>query len=300
MKDQARPTLPVRVESLCKKRGGKQVLDGLCFDIQAGRVFGLIGPNGAGKTTTIKILLGMLKADSGASFIMGEASMELSVACRQRIGYLSEENIHENLPIAELLQFHSHFFETWDWDWCRQLMKRMKVVENKALYEMSKGELRKAELLLALAPKPDLLILDDPAIGLDVIVRREILWGAVEAARDEGRTVIFTSHILQDVERIVDDVLILHQGQVLMQGQLEDMKAKTKRLVLVATQSKTPSCAKLPGELSRKEEGHDLVLVTDEFTAELESGLRADFPGLIVEDMNLEEIYCEVIDKQCP
>ncbi len=284
----------VRVHGLQKKRGKKQVLEDLSFQIPEGRVFGLVGPNGAGKTTTIKILLGMLAPDAGSTHIFGEPSMELSIGCRQRIGYLSEESVYEDLPIAQLLEFHSHFFEAWDWGWCHHLIDKMRVAKDKTLYDMSKGERRKAELLMALAHKPDLLILDDPAVGLDVTVRRDILWVTLETAKEEGKTIIFTSHILQDVERVVDDILILDQGRVRLTGGMEDLKARTKRLVLVGVDRTDP----LPGEISRKQHGRDLVLVTDQFTSELEAGLRKRCPGLEVEDMNLEDIFCEVIGDQ--
>ena len=219
------------------------------------------------------------------------------MACRQRIGYLSEESaytIHSDLPITESLEFQSHFFEVWDWDWCRHLIDKMRVAPDKTLGDMSKGERRKAELLLALAHKPDLLILDDPAVGLDVTVRRDILWVTLEAAKQEGKTIIFTSHILQDVERVVDDILILDQGKVRLAGQMEDLKARTKRLVLAGVDGMDP----LPGEISRKQLGRDLVLVTDQFTPKLEADLHERCPGLQVEDMNLEDIFCEVIGDQ--
>ncbi|HLQ38189.1 MAG TPA: ABC transporter ATP-binding protein, partial [Planctomycetota bacterium] len=149
----------VCVEQLRKKRGKQQALDGVSFSIPRGRVLGLIGPNGAGKTTTIKILIGLLRPDSGRAEVFGTLPMELAPADRQRIGYLSESTDSElpDLPITELLEYQSHFFAAWDWQWCRQLIDRMGVAPARTLYSMSAGERRKTELLLALAHRPDLL-----------------------------------------------------------------------------------------------------------------------------------------------
>jgi len=286
----------VCVAGLSKKRGKKQVLDDLSFEIHEGRVFGLIGPNGAGKTTMIKILLAMLAPDSGTTHIFGEPSMEMSLACRRRIGYLAEDDALENLPIAELLEFQSYFFDRWDWGWCAHLIDKLKVVRGRTLSEMSRGERRKAELLVALAHKPDLLLLDDPAIGLDATVRREILWVTLEAAKQQGKTIIFTSHILQDVERIVDDVLILDRGRARMRGTLDELHERTRRIVLPNLDERMEP-EPLPGEISRKRHGRDLVVVTEQFTSDMEQELQRSVPGVTFENLNLEEIFCEVIGE---
>src|SRR5439155_19014501 len=117
-------------------------------------------------------------------------------------------------------EYQSHFFASWDWNWCKSLIERMGVPSARRLRAMSEGERRKAALLVALAHRPELLILDDPALGLDARARREILWATLESARDDGTTILFTSHVLQDVERIVDQVLILDRGVVRMHGAL--------------------------------------------------------------------------------
>jgi len=225
----------VRVDHVTKKRGDNLALDGLSFEVEQGRIFGLIGPNGAGKTTCMQLLLGMLVPDSGATEVFGEPSLEMSIGCRQRIGYLPEDEYAMedfDFPLGEILKFRSHLFENWDWDYCKELLASMHVDESKRLYDASKGERRNAFLLLALAHRPDLLVLDDPAIGLDVKARREILGATLETARERGTTVIFTSHILQDVERIVDDVLILDHGRSRLYGKLDELCASTNLATL--------------------------------------------------------------------
>ncbi len=283
----------VRIQDLSKRRGKQMALDGVSMQIERGRVFGLIGPNGAGKTTMIKILLGLLRPDRGTVEVFGKPPMLLPPADRQRIGYLSERSESlPNLPIAELLEYQSHFFAAWDWQWCKELIERMQVPTAQTLYTMSEGERRKAELLLAMAHRPELLILDDPALGLDARARRDILWATVASARDDGTTVLFTSHILQDVERIVDDLVLLDRGRVRIAGTLEDVLSRSKRLVLPGADD----IAALPGELHRVRHGRDLVVTTVAFTAEWLDRLRQQQPLARAEDINLEEIFCAVAD----
>lgn len=285
----------IRIEQVHKKRGTRQALDGVTFSIAPGRILGLIGPNGAGKTTTIKILLGLLRADSGQVTVLGEDPMRLSIAARQRIGYVAERGHGDhlpNLPVAELLEYHSHFFAAWDQDWCRQLIARTRVAEGRRLYSLSEGERRKIELVLALAHRPDLLILDDPALGLDPRARRDILWATLAAARDDGTTVLFTSHILQDVERVVDDVVLLDHGVVRVQGPLDEVLTRTRRIVVPDAVGEVE---RLAGEVQRTRHGRDVVAVTTAFTPELLARVRAMHPGAQVEPINLEEIFCAVV-----
>jgi ABC-2 type transport system ATP-binding protein len=223
--------------------------------------------------------------------VLGDDSRRLSPECRRRIGYLSEEPFpYNDLPLPALLRFVATFFPDWDWDHADELVRRFRPPLDRSLQTMSVGERRKSELLLVLAQKPDLLILDDPASGLDVTVRREFLWAALEVARTEGKAVLFTSHVLSDVERVVDTVGILEGGRLSVQASLEDLKGRTKRLVFASP----PDPAAPPpvaGELTRSRAGRDVVVVTDAYSPELEERLRRDAGLSAVEDLNLEDIF---------
>jgi len=285
----------VRAEGLTKRLGATDAVRDVSFDVHAGSVFGLIGRNGSGKTTTIRMLLGLLRPDAGRSSVFGEDSLELSAAARRRIGYLSEEEFpYDDLPVPELLEWLSAFFPAWDWDRAERWVKRFEVSRTKLLKEMSKGERRRAELILVLAQDPDLLVLDDPALGLDATVRRDFLSAALEMARDEGKTVLFTSHVLTDVERVVDTVAFLERGALRTCAPLDEVKARTKRLVLPGA---AMADVVVPGEVRRRTEGGDLVVVTEAFGPALEATLRARHPSLAVEDLNLEEIFVEVLGR---
>jgi ABC-2 type transport system ATP-binding protein len=285
----------VEVQHLGKQRGKKLVLDDVSFTLPRGTALGLLGPNGAGKTTAIKILLGMLRADGGLVEVFGKAPMELPPADRRRIGFLSEETGRTglpDLPVTELLEYHSFFFETWDWDWCRELVQRAGVPTDHRLHAMSEGERRKTELVVNMAHRPEFLILDDPMVGLDARARREILWTMLAAARDEGTTILFTSHVLQDVERLVDHVVILDRGRVRMAGALDELLARMRRLVFPDVNG---ALAQVPGEVRRGVHGRDVAVVTERFTEGLAEGLRRAHPLLQVENLNLEEIFCTVV-----
>jgi ABC-2 type transport system ATP-binding protein len=289
----------VQATGLRKNYDGLTAVDGLSFEVRRGSIYGLLGPNGSGKTTTLKLLLGLFWPDKGTSEIFGESSKALSWRCRQRIGWLSEEKFpYDNLPLPDLLKFVSAFFENWDWNYARELLKKFEVPADRPLSSLSHGERRKAELLTVLAQKPDLLILDDPAVGLDTIMRREFLWAALEVAADENCTVLFTSHILTDVERVVDTVGLMRKGKMYRSGALDELKARTKRLVFRNIEETGTMDSTLPpvaGEVSRRRVGSDLLVITEAFDAEYVAALRAAGACAEVEDLALEDIYCELI-----
>ncbi len=290
-----RPDVAVRAEGLRKRMRRTEAVRDVTFEVRCGSVFGLIGRNGAGKTTTIRLLLGLLRPDAGRSEVFGEDSLSLSKGTRQRIGYLSEEPFpYDDLSLPRTLEFVSAFFPNWNWDLAERLMERLAVPQDTPLSALSAGERRKAELLLVLAQDPDLLVLDDPMAGLDTVVRRDFLWAALDVARGEGKAVLFTSHVLTDIERVADAVAFIDAGRVLFQTGLDDLKAKTKRIV-VAGAARRGDPIRVPGEILRRDEKGDLVVVTTDFDPLAIQALRASYGNVTLEDLNLEEIFVEVL-----
>jgi ABC-2 type transport system ATP-binding protein len=292
----------IRVEGVSKSFGDTEAVRDLSFAVQPGSIFGLLGLNGSGKTTTIRLLLGLLRPDKGSAYLFGEDCRRLSRACRQRVGYLSEEPFpYQSWSLEQVLRFVATFFPAWDWDHTNALAKRFGVPTRQTLASMSAGQRRLAELLLVLAQKPDLLILDDPAVGLDVMVRREFLWAALEIARDEGKAVLFTSHILTDVERVCDTIGIVHQGRMRVLAELEDLKTRTRRIVLPPESTKALEVKEpLPGEVARRVEQGSLVVVIENCTPLHEAELIARFPGVEIEGLNLEDVFCELVGQPAP
>jgi ABC-2 type transport system ATP-binding protein len=215
----------VDVTDLSRSFGGKTALDGVSFHATAGQVYGLVGANGAGKTTLVKHLLGMLRATIGSVRVFGFDPVREPVRVLGRIGYLSEEReLPEWMRIDELMAYTQAFHPTWDASYARELIETFGLDSAKTIKELSKGMRAQAGLVAAVAHRPELLILDEPSSGLDAVVRRDILDAIVRTVADDGRTVIFSSHLLEEVERMSDHVTMLHGGRVTLSGALDEVR----------------------------------------------------------------------------
>ena len=220
----------VDVNDLSRSFGPKRAIDGVSFHAMAGQVYGLVGANGAGKTTLIKHLLGLLRAATGSVRVFGLDPVRDPVGVLSRVGYLSEEReLPEWMRIDELMAYTQAFHPTWDGAYARELLGTFALDPSKKIKELSKGMRAQAGLLVAVAHRPELLILDEPSSGLDPIVRRDILDAIVRTVADDGRTVIFSSHLLEEVERISDHVTMLHGGRVTLSGELDDVRRGYQR-----------------------------------------------------------------------
>lgn len=221
----------IEVRGLSRRFGTKRALDQVNLIVPRGLVFGLVGANGAGKTTLIRHVLGLLKAQTGSVAVFGLDPVQEPVSVLARIGYLSEEG---DLPgwmrVDELMRYMRAFYPTWDEAYAQDLRKQFELDPSARVKSLSKGQKARAGLMVALAYRPELLLLDEPSSGLDPIVRRDILGAIVRTIADEGRTVLFSSHLLDEVERISDRVAMLKAGQVLFTGDLDDIKQNHQRL----------------------------------------------------------------------
>jgi ABC-2 type transport system ATP-binding protein len=220
----------VDVNDLSRSFGNKTALDGVSFNATAGQVYGLVGANGAGKTTLLKHLLGLLRATAGSVRVFGLDPVRDPVGVLGRVGYLSEEHeLPEWMRIDELMRYTQAYHPTWDASYARELLKTFALDPAKKIKDLSKGMRTQAGLIAAVAHRPELLILDEPSSGLDAVVRRDILDAIVRAVADDGRTVIFSSHLLDEVERMSDYVTLIHQGRVTLSGVLDDVRGAYQR-----------------------------------------------------------------------
>jgi ABC-2 type transport system ATP-binding protein len=221
----------IELRGLSRRFGAKRALDDVSLVVPRGLVFGLVGANGAGKTTLIRHVLGLLKAQTGSVQVFGLDPVKQPVSVLTRIGYLSEEG---DLPgwmrVDELMRYMRAFYPTWDEAYAQELRKQFALDPAAKVKTLSKGQKARAGLLVALAYRPELLLLDEPSSGLDPIVRRDILGAIVRTIADEGRTVLFSSHLLDEVERISDRVAMLKAGRILFTGELDDIKQTHHRL----------------------------------------------------------------------
>jgi ABC-2 type transport system ATP-binding protein len=220
----------VEVSDLSRTFGGKVALDRVSFSASPGRVYGLVGSNGAGKTTLLKHLLGLLRATSGSVRVFGLDPVLEPVGVLGRVGYLSEEReLPEWMSIDELMRYTRAYHPSWDESYARELLDTFGLDPAKKIKELSKGMRAQAGLITAVAHRPELLILDEPSSGLDVVVRRDILDAVVRTVADDGRTVLFSSHLLDEVERMSDHVTLLLQGRVALSGVLDEVRGAYRR-----------------------------------------------------------------------
>src|SRR5687767_7390710 len=215
----------VDVNDLSRSFGSKVALEAVSLRAEVGQVHGLVGANGAGKTTLLKHVLGLLRAESGSVRVFGLDPVRDPVGVLGRVGYLSEEReLPEWMRIDELMAYTHAFHPTWDVTYARELIYTFALDPAKKIKDLSKGMRAQAGLVAAVAHRPALLILDEPSSGLDAVVRRDILDAIVRTVADDGRTVIFSSHLLEEVERMSDHVTMLHAGRMTLSGALDDVR----------------------------------------------------------------------------
>ena len=251
----------VEISGLSRKFENKLALNNVSLRVPRGRVFGLVGENGAGKTTLIKHILGLLKAERGSVRVCGFDPVADPVAVLSRIGFLSE---NRDLPawmrVDELLRYTQAFYPKWDVVYAEELRRQFDLDPSAKIKNLSRGETAKAGLLLALAFRPDLLLLDEPSSGLDPKVRRDILEAIIRTVADEGRTVLFSTHLLDEVERVADDVAMMFDGRIVVEGPLDAVKENHHRLVLRFDLSQ-PYAPAVPGTLSISGSGHEWTVI---------------------------------------
>ncbi len=212
----------IECRNLTHYYGRKLVYENLSFNVEEGKILGLLGKNGTGKSTTINILNGFLQPYSGECLIYGENSQQLSPANKRRIGFLIEGHVQYSfMNIHQIERFYSGFYPDWNSKPYWELMSKLKVTPKQKISTMSCGQRSQVALGLILAQDPDLLILDDFSMGLDPGYRRLFIDYLREYAKAEKKTVFVTSHIIQDMERLIDDVMIMDYNRILAQQSVE-------------------------------------------------------------------------------
>ncbi|MGH7968600.1 MAG: ABC transporter ATP-binding protein, partial [Limisphaerales bacterium] len=251
----------VELSRLTRRFGPKLALNEVSLQVPRGRVFGLVGANGAGKTTLIKHILGLLKAESGSVRVFGLDPAAAPAEVLRRIGFLSEDrDLPAWMRVDELLRYTQAFYPKWDMTFAEDLRRQFALDPSARIKNLSRGEKARAGLLVALAYRPELLLLDEPSSGLDPLVRRDILEAIIRTVADEGRTVFFSTHLLEEVERVADDVAMMVAGQVVLNGPLDEVKGNHHRLVL-RFESAQPAAPKIPGILSITGSGQEWTLI---------------------------------------
>jgi ABC-2 type transport system ATP-binding protein len=263
-------------------------LDDLSLDLEPGQILGFVGPNGAGKTTTIRLAMGMIAADAGEIRVLGHSMPDDQAAAKRDVGYVSADM--KLLPQATLgwhMDFVKSIYPDWDGGYAAQLVKRFNLRPEQNARSLSLGEHVKAVLLLALARRPRLLILDEPTTGLDPVARHEVISEFMDVLRDDRRSILFSSHNTVDVERISDRITFIDRGRIVESSDKEDFLDRWRRIqVQLAPGASLPE---LPNIVQREGDGQFVTLTTNRYS----EGLKALIgPGVRdVQRMSLEEIF---------
>ncbi len=266
----------------------------LNLTVPAGAVYGFLGPNGAGKTTTIRLLLGLLRPAGGSIRVFGEEVPKDIVSILSRVGYVPERpHLYPNLTVAEAVSLHAAFHRRFDHRAARDLASRFGLPMQRVLSRLSKGEMGKVMILLALAQRPDLLVLDEPTDGLDPVVRREALHAILDYVTETGATVLISSHLVHELERFCDWIGVLDQGSIVAQVPMEEFKSGLKRLRVTAG----TSAAEAPfSVIARGEAGlGGEVWTVRGWQPEMSSWFGAAHPLKEVVDLDLEEAFVELL-----
>ncbi|HEY0172031.1 MAG TPA: ABC transporter ATP-binding protein [Pyrinomonadaceae bacterium] len=250
----------IETRELWRTFGKFEAVKGVSLRVPKGTVFGLLGVNGAGKSTVIKMIMGHLRPTRGEVSILGRALGDDLVEIRKRVAYVSENRyLYEWMTVEESVRFTRSFHETWDDKKAADLLKRFSLPPGKKVRQLSRGNRARLCLLLALSFNPELIVLDEPTSGLDPIVRRDFIENIVAEIADEGKTVLFSSHIVDEVERVADYVAIMDEGELLLVSTLDDIKASYKR-VRYATNGTRPEVAGVPGVVMVENGRHEQIL----------------------------------------
>ena len=287
----------VETTELTKRFGKHLAVDHLTMQVPAGSVFAFLGRNGAGKTTTIRILLDLLNRTSGQAHILGLDCVKGSLEIKKRIGYVAEgQKMYDWMKVDEIIWFCKGFYPDWDDALAAELKDKLELPGRSKIGEMSRGMQAKLALLLAMAYRPELLILDEPTAGLDVVVRRDFLEGVIELIQEEGRTVFFSSHIVHEVERVADWVGVIDHGKLIWCSTLDEMKSSIKRLVLGF--DTPPASPRIPGLLTTESSGRQLAVTVRDFSDETVAAAKAlGASDISVQDLNLEDIFVALVGK---
>ena len=283
-------TQPIVVlNSVNKRFGVQEVLQGLSLEVRPGQTFAFLGRNGAGKTTTIRMLLGLLKPDGGSIRVLGLDPAKHEIEVRKRVGYLAEDQqMFGWMKVEEIVRFMAPFYPSWDQELANRYARQFELPLRTKIKRLSKGQTVRLGLLLALAHRPELVILDDPALGLDPIMRKEFNRDLITHLQSEGRTVFYSSHLLYEVEPVADTIAIIDHGTLVKQAPTEALREQVKRIVLPRTAYQEFGSAL--SALDVRAFGDEIVVAVDNAQAALRSLAASGCPHRVVE-LNLDEIF---------
>ena len=287
---------PIRFENVHRSFDGVPVLSGLTLSVRPGEIYALLGRNGAGKTTALQILLGFLWPMAGRTSILGEPSAELLSETRLKIGLVGEgAPMYGWMKVGAAIDFEAGTRSNFDRGYVDSALLRLGIPTGRRIWKLSRGMRAQLALVFAMAGNPETLILDDPAMGLDAVMRREFLDAMIDLLGREGRAVLFSSHILPDVERIADRVGILHGGRLIVDATIDDLKRRVQRRLARGVRDPEEVARRTRGLLRSRSTSEGLELTLLDFDAARASELSATCVSLSEPQApSLEDLFIEL------
>ncbi|MHC4563861.1 MAG: ABC transporter ATP-binding protein [Planctomycetota bacterium] len=281
--------------------GDVKAVDGLDVQIPAGTVYGLIGRNGAGKTTLIRMLMGLLRPTAGRAALLGKDMWTADEAHRGRVTYVSQElRLPRQLSVRQLGGYLAGLYRRWDQPYADSLCGQFELAVDRPLGLMSGGEQRKAAVLLAFAARPEVVLLDEPAAGMDPIARRQLIDEIVDMLTGEtGCTVLFSTHIIADLERVAEVVGMMDRGRIVTEAPLEDLRSRMRRVQVIFDNGQVPEGFSIPGAVRSTREGPVVTAVVNvEDERQLDSLRSRQGVRVNVFPLGLEDVFVELFGPQ--
>src|SRR5947208_553467 len=284
----------ITTHGLTKYYGRRCVVNSLNLRVPAGSVYGLLGRNGSGKSTTIKMLMGFVRPDRGSARLLDDDIAALSPATRARIAYIAEGHPFLRwMTIGEAVRFTRSFYAHWNGELLDQILDHFALPRRAKIRKLSNGQRAQVSLALAVAPDPELLILDDPTLGLDTVVRRDFLESLIQIIQREGRTILICSHILADVERVADRIGIMMDGVLRADCPTDYFKLSLRKIILEFT-GEPPQFPACDGLVSTWRVGNRLEVVVIGYGQRHEQIVESLSPlSVDVTELNLEDAFIE-------
>ncbi|HZZ44301.1 MAG TPA: ABC transporter ATP-binding protein [Tepidisphaeraceae bacterium] len=291
------PATAIDVRGLSKSFRRRPVLNDVQLSVPTGSVLGLLGKNAAGKTTFLKCLLGLIRPDAGAAILLGHSSWTLPPSIKASIGYVPQLVTHPAwMNIAQIVEYTASFYPRWNDHLVSRLLLEWELDESQKAGSLSLGTQQKLAIILALGHEPSLLILDEPAASLDPAARRDFLKALLDIAADGSRTILFSTHITSDLERVADSVAILQRGVIRYHGALDELKDSVKRLHITTPAPLTLPQLTIPNVLHTRLAGNTATITVQHLNPDLIPTLRRTLGATDIrtEDLNLEDIFLEL------
>ena len=287
----------VEIRGLSKHFGGVQALDGVDLDIERGRIVGLLGANGAGKSTLLRHIIGLYLPDAGTCSTLGCPAAKLGPPELARIGYVHQEGeLLDWMTTQQLIRYVSVYYPTWNKELEQRYVAEYEIAPKARVGSLSPGQRQRLAILLAICFEPELLILDEPAAALDPLARAQFLDLLLQFIQDQNRTIIISSHILSDVEKVIDHAVIMKAGRIIADASFDDLREKYTRVRLTSLTGLLPEELRFANVLEcRRNQSQATLTVADLSPEQIEAAASAINCQADIQPLPLEDIYKAVV-----